>query len=243
VIFLTLFLVNLTLLKPPIYVKSKSINDFARLVCSLERIPLPVFEYMYKDENIFSVNLDSLNERPLIYYINYISSKENQYLSYKIHNNYEEVILVDSIRDTSSLYSLLIKIKNLPASFLKSSKISNTCRYICIGLKDIFSLSKIAAYRTLYDESPMPLFLFPKKDSNFDNNKSSYVIGTYLNATNTSEHTYFYYILLEHDIEKSFLKFSTQKANKLSYSNHIDEHGSIYLKIIKLDSPHPLVKL
>ncbi|MBA3751075.1 MAG: hypothetical protein H0X03_09345 [Nitrosopumilus sp.] len=121
-------------------------------------------------------------------------------------------------------------------------KIRNAYRYNCIGLKDIFSLSKIAAYKTLYDESPMPLFL-SQKNIQILNNKSCYVIGTSLNIINISEQVYFHYVLLEHNIEKSFLKFNTQKTTKLSYSNHIDEHGSIYLKIIKLDGPHPLVKL
>jgi hypothetical protein len=33
-----------------------------------------------------------------------------------------------------------------------------------------------------------------------------------------------------------------QKSTTPTFSNHIDEHGFIYLKIIQLDDVHPLIK-
>jgi hypothetical protein len=235
------------LLKSPIYIKLKSLNDFARLVCSLERIPIPIYEYNYQNTDIFSAQLDTLNGHSITYYVDNIKSGENQYLSYKINNNIEEAVMVDSIKDTSALYSPIIKLSVPPQSFLKPAKIGPTTKYTGIGLGDLFSLSKLVAFHTIYEESTLPLFLFPKTESSdldlLDKEfKMRYVLGSHLNLTDSSDTSYFYYVLLEQEIEKYFMKFSMQKSTAPSFSNHIDEHGFIYLKIIKLHDMYPLIK-
>ena len=235
------------MLKSPIYIKLKSLNDFARLVCSLERIPIPIYEYSYQNTDIFAALLDTLNGHSIIYYVDNIKSGENQYLWYKINNNNEEAVLVSSIKDTSALYSPIIKLSVPPQSFLKPAKIGTTTKYTGIGLRDLFSLSKLVAFHTIYEESTLPLFLFPKTDSSEPDVPdkepgTKYVLGSHLNLTDSSDTSYFYYVLLEQEIEKYFMKFSMQKSNAPSFSNHIDEHGFIYLKIIKLQDVHPLIK-
>jgi len=235
------------LLKSPIYIKLKSLNDFARLVCSLERIPIPIYEYNYQNTDIFAAQLDTLNGHSITYYVDNIKSGENQYLSYKINNNNEEAVMVDSIKDTSALYSPIIKLSVPPQQFLKPAKIGATTKYTGIGLRDLFSLSKLVAFHTIYEESTLPLFLFPKTESSdFDLSDKKfnmkYVLGSHLNLTDSSDTDFFYYIILEQEIEKYFMKFSMQKSTPPSFSNHIDEHGFIYLKIIKLHDIHPLVK-
>lgn len=237
------------MLKSPIYIKLKSLDDFARLVCSLERIPIPVFEYRFKDQNIFTVTVDNINGRPIIYYINNLNSNESEYISYKINNNIEEINLADSVKDNAAIYSPIIRIVNLPSQFQKtSSKISSNNFYIGIGLKDIFSLSKLVAYKTIFEESTTPLFLFPhqsqkKSQASLQDKKLHYIIGTPLSLYDLNETSYFYYVLLDHDIEKKFLKFSMQKSTTPSFSDHIDEHGFVYMKIIKLSDQHPLLRI
>ena len=235
------------MLKSPIYIKLKSLNDFARLVCSLERIPIPIYEYNYQNTDIFAAQLDTLNGHSITYYVDNIKSGENQYLSYKINNNNEEAVMVDSIKDTSALYSPIIKLSVPPQPFLKPAKIGATTKYTGIGLRDLFSLSKLVAFHTIYEESTLPLFLFPKTESSdFDLSDKKfnmkYVLGSHLNLTDSSDTNFFYYVILEQEIEKYFMKFSMQKSTPPSFSNHIDEHGFIYLKIIKLHDIHPLVK-
>jgi len=235
------------LLKSPIYIKLKSLNDFARLVCSLERIPIPIYEYSYQNSDIFAAQLDTLNGHSITYYVDNIKSGENQYLSYKINNNNEEAAMVHSIKDTSALYSPIIKLSIPPQSFLKPAKIGATTKYTGVGLRDLFSLSKLVAYHTIYEESTLPLFLFPKTGSNDsdlpdEESNMKYVLGSHLNLTDSSDTSYFYYVLLEEVIEKYFMKFSMQKSTAPSFSNHVDEHGFIYLKIIKLHDVHPLIK-
>ena len=235
------------MLKSPIYIKLKSLNDFARLVCSLERIPIPIYEYNYQNTDIFAAQLDTLNGHSITYYVDNINSGENQYLSYKINNNSEEAVMVNSIKDTSALYSPIIKLSVPPQQFLKPAKIGATTKYTGIGLRDLFSLSKLVAFHTIYEESTLPLFLFPKTESSdldLSDKKFNmkYVLGSQLNLTDSSDTNFFYYVILEQEIEKYFMKFSMQKSTPPSFSNHIDEHGFIYLKIIKLHDIHPLVK-
>jgi hypothetical protein len=127
----------------------------------LERIPIPIYEYNYQNTDIFAAQLDTLNGHSITYYVDNIKSGENQYLSYKINNNIEEAVMVDSIKDTSALYSPIIKLSVPPQSFLKPAKIGPTTKYTGIGLRDLFSLSKLVAFHTIYEESTLPLFLFP----------------------------------------------------------------------------------
>ena len=235
------------MLKSPIYIKLKTLNDFARLVCSLERIPIPIYEYIYQNTDIFAAQLDTLNGHSIIYFVDNIKSGENQYLSYKINNNNEETAMVNSVKDTSALYSPIIKLSTPPQSFLKPTKISATTKYTGIGLRDLFSLSKLVAFHTIYEESTLPLFLFPKPEKNPSDLPDKefnikYVLGAHLSLTDSSDTSYFYYVLLEQEIEKNFMKFSLQKSDAPSFSNHIDEHGYIYLKMIKLQDMPPIIK-
>ncbi len=236
------------MLKSPIYIKLKSLKDFARLVCSLERIPAPIYEYKSHGTDILAVPSDPLNGRSIIYYVDNLSSDESQYLLYKINNNLEEAYLVEAVKDTSALYSPVIKVSSPPQSFLRPSKISTTTRYTGVGLVDLRSLSKLVAFRTIYEESTIPLFLFPKNSVNdssveLSEDNTKYILGTPMSMLDSAETNYFYYVTLDKTIDKSFLKFSIHKSNDPSFSNHIDEHGFIYLKIIQLDGVHPLVKV
>lgn len=217
------------------------------MACSLERIPIPIFEYVYNNENILAIFMDNLNGRHIIYYTNGNFSENNNFLSYKIINNFEVVSMADSTKDTSALYSPIIKISDLPPPLLKTTKVGNNNKYTSLGLKDLFSLSNLVAYKTIYEEFSLPLFLFPSGNFNSGvpskEQKIKYVLGTAINLVDTSDNSYFYYVLLDYEIQKYFLKFSTQRSNEPSFSNHFDEHGFIYLKIIKLAQSHPLVKI
>jgi len=236
------------LLKSPIYIKLKTLNDLARLVCSLERVPSPIYEYNYLGTDILAVPFDSLSGRSIIYYVVNTQITENQYLLYKISNNLEEVYLVDKIRDTSALYSPVIKVSSPPPSFTKPSRISATSRYTGIGLNDLLSLSKLVAFRTIYEENTIPLFLFPKDVTNtppikHGQNIHEQILGTPMTMLDSADTSFFYYVPINEGIDKCFLKFSLEKSNHPTFSNHIDEHGFIYLKVIQLDGPHPLVKV
>lgn len=112
---------------------------------------------------------------------------------------------------------------------------------------DVYSLAKAAAYKSVYDEPPLPIFLFPKKES-VDNSsphstQHTFIMGTTINLTETDSLSYFYYITTTEEPKYSYLRFSSQSPEQPTFSNRVDEHGYIYLKIIKLAHAHPLIDL
>lgn len=236
------------MLKSPIYVKLQSINDLSRLVCSLERVPIPIFTYAFKNCDILAAPMDSSNGRSIIYYVEISDICKNEFISYKINKNIEEVKLVDDMRDTSANYSPIIKMASPPGHFIKPSRISTAMKYVGIGLRDLSSLSKLVAYRTIYEENTIPLFLFTLQSKNNpsefkDDQSSALVLGTPLNMLDSTDVSYFYFVKLEKPASNYYLKFSMQRSMEPTFSNHPDEHGFVYLKIIHISGSHPLVDI
>jgi hypothetical protein len=55
-------------LKAPCYIPLAGLKDFGRLVCALERTPLPAFSLVFNKSSVLAVQSDILNGRPVIYY-------------------------------------------------------------------------------------------------------------------------------------------------------------------------------
>ena len=135
-------------------------NDFGRFVCALERTPLPTFSLSLNLNKVLAVQADIIDGRPIIYFVKDTAARVGQYLAYRITGSSEETTIVNSIGNPSFVYSPIINIEKLPAVMLKNSRISKKSGYAAIKLMDIYSLAKVAAYKTIYDEPPLPLFLF-----------------------------------------------------------------------------------
>jgi hypothetical protein len=215
-------------------------KDFGRLVCALERAPLPAFSLILNKEHVFAVQTDFINGRPVIYFAKSLQIKDGQYLAYRITGGTEEVIVVDSVANPTFVYSPIINIDTFPSTLTKTARIDKKSGYISIKLRDLASLAKVAAYKTIYDEPPLPLFLF-KEINNAKTYYRKFVIGAAMSLSESDTISYFYYILLDEEPKDPFLRFSSQKVEQPSFSNRIDEHGHIYLKLIKLADNHPLV--
>ena len=221
--------------KSPFYIEVNDLNNFARLVCALERAPLPTFSMYLKDEHVFAVQTEFIYGTPVIYYVKFENSNLcNQYLAYRCHGLSETVTLVDIASNPLFVYSPIINVEKLPQVMEKSSRKSKRSSYTKILLRDLESLAKVAAYKTIYDEPPLPIFSFG------NGKRNTFTLGTSLNFMETDSLTYFYYIDIDKEPEK-FLKYSSQKSEKPFFTNHIEEHGYIYIKIIKLLKEHPLV--
>jgi hypothetical protein len=141
---------------------------------------------------------------------------------------------VDTASNPLFVYSPIINIEKLPPIMEKSSRKSKKVSYTKVMLRDLDSLAKIAAYKTLYDEPPLPIIFFENKKNR------TYTLGTTITFMETESLTYFYYVNIESE-PANFLKYSTQRSEKPSFTNSIENHGYIYLKIIKLAKEHPLV--
>jgi hypothetical protein len=225
--------------KSPFYIEIADLNNFARLVCALERAPLPCFSMNLNKDHIFAVQTEFTNGIPVIYYAKALNSNSNsnisnQFIAYRCHGLSETVTLVDTASNPLFVYSPIINIEKLPAIMEKSARKSKKICYTKIMLKDLDSLAKIAAYKTIYDEPPLPIMYFENKKNN------TYTLGTSINFMETDSLTYFYYMNVENE-PANFLKYSTQRSEKPGFTNSIENHGYIYLKIIKLANEHPLV--
>jgi hypothetical protein len=221
-------------IKAPCYIALANLKDFGRLVCALERTPLPAFSLQFNRQEVLAVQTDMINGRPVIYYAQE-DAKDGQYLAYRVSNGIEEVLLASSVDNPTYVYSPILKVERFPRSLAKSARIDKGSGYTVIKLKDLSSLAKVAAYKTIYDEPPLPLFLFKERGGNI-------VLGTTMSANDNETISYFYYLTLEEEPKKPFLRYSSQRIDQPTFSTRLDEHGYVYLKVIRLAADHPLVK-
>ena len=195
---------------------------------------MPTFSLQFNRQEVLAVQTDMINGRPVIYYAQE-DAKDGQYLAYRVSNGIEEVLLASSVDNPTYVYSPILKVEKFPRSLAKSARIDKGSGYTVIKLKDLSSLAKVAAYKTIYDEPPLPLFLFKERGGNI-------VLGTTMSANDNETISYFYYLTLEEEPKKPFLRYSSQRIDQPTFSTRLDEHGYVYLKVIRLAADHPLVK-
>ncbi len=212
-----------------------NLNNFGRLVCALERTPVPAFSLVLNQQFVFAVQTDIIDGRPVIYFVKSEEMNYGQYLAYRITGVTEEVSVVDSVMNPSFIYTPIINVDKFPATLTRKARLNKKSGYISIKLRDLSSLAKVAAYKTIYDEPPLPLLIFREK--------THFVVGSVISLIESDTISYFYYVVLDEEPTNSFLRYSSQKVEQPSFSNRIDEHGYVYLKLIRLASGHPLVKI
>ncbi|HEY9399137.1 MAG TPA: hypothetical protein VIP29_04490 [Nitrososphaeraceae archaeon] len=222
-------------LKSPFFIEVSTIQDFGRLVCAFERTPLLTFSFKSTEEDLLATQIDFLNNVPVIYYVRYAS--QGQFLGYRNSNGIEHVSIVENIQNPSVMYSPIISVDKFPPIFWRRPKGTKNSNYEPIKLSNFQSLIKIASYKMIYEESPLPLFVFKSTK------KSKYVVGTALNMAESDGISYFYYATIPENPVNSFIKYSSLKSEDPTFTNNIEEHGYIYIKLIKLFGSHPLVKI
>ena len=195
---------------------------------------MPAFSLQFNRQEVLAVQTDIINGRPVIYYAQE-PAKDGQYLAYRVSNGIEEVLLAGSVANPTYVYSPILKVEKFPRSLTKSARIDKGSGYTVIKLKDLSSLAKVAAYKTIYDEPPLPLFLFKEPGGKI-------VLGTTMSANDNETISYFYYLTLAEEPKEPFLRYSSQRIDQPMFSTRLDEHGFVYLKVIKLAADHPLVK-
>lgn len=221
-------------LKAPCYIALAGFKDFARLVCALERIPLPAFSLEFNKENVLAAQADIINGRAVIYYAK-TDQTSGQYLAYRITNGVEEVLLADSVGNPTFVYSPVLSVDKFPPTLTKSARVDKKSGYTVIKLKDVSSLAKVAAYKTMFDEPPLPLFFYRETGG-------SLILGSPMSTNDNESISYFYYVVLDEEPKEPFLRYSSMKNENPVFSSRLDEHGYVYLKVIRLQGDHPLVK-
>lgn len=221
-------------LKAPCYIALAGLKDFGRLVCALERTPLPTFSLQFNKHEVLAAQTDFINGRPVIYYAE-SDSKDGQYLAYRVSNGVEEVLLAASVDNPTFVYSPILKVDKFPRALARSAKVEKKSGYTVIKLKDLSSLAKVAAYKTMFEEPPLPLFLFRGRGGKI-------FLGATMSANDNETISYFYYVALNQEPREPFLRYSSQRAEQPIFSARPEEHGYVYLKVIRLAVDHPLVK-
>jgi hypothetical protein len=176
---------------------------------------------------ILSIQMDLLKENPIIYYVPV--EKMGHYLAYGFKSGKEDCTVVDSISESTKLYSPIVKIKSLPPSLRQQLQDEHKNRYELIELEDLASLAKISYG---YEEAPFPLFAFPRDNK--------WLVGVFMNF-NEDGPSYFCHVTLDSEPDQPFLKYAMNNGNAPVFSANLNEHGYSYIKIIKLKETHPLI--
>jgi hypothetical protein len=196
---------------------------------------LPAFSLTFNKENVLAVQTDIIDGRPVIYY-SPLEKTGGHYLAYRVTGGVEEVSLADSVGNPTFVYSPILNVERFPRAFTRTARVDKRSGYTVIKLRDLASLAKVAAYKTIFDEPPLPLFMFSERDGKV-------VVGAPMSTNDNDSISYFYYVSLDSQGPKEpFLRYSSLKTEQPVFSSRPDEHGYVYLKVIRLQTDHPLVK-
>jgi hypothetical protein len=211
------------------YVGLSSLVELGRLSCALERAPFPLFAFKHGKTIRIAAQADLFMGTPIFYFFD--NGQVDEFLAYRITGEGEEVQLVSSASNASYLYAPVIRVQKMPKPL--DEKDSFQDKFMSIEVENIPSLVKVGAYKTLFEEPPLPLFTF--KDS------GTWVVGTFARIDDYEEASIFFYTRVK-DEPSGFLRYSYDKITETIYVKRTDEPGYHYIKVIKLTAPHPLVE-
>ena len=175
--------------KQATFIELDSLNDLARLTCALERAPLPTFANGSGSQYRLSSQIDFFSGSAVFYYSDSVAT--GQFLAYKTTGTGEEVNLVEVPSNPSFVYSPVIEVVKFPKVFQPKKVRQSGPRYQSVELKDITSLIKIATYKVIFEEPPLPVFAFPIGGGKWR-------LGTFARIEDFDEASVFFYVDREH---------------------------------------------
>jgi hypothetical protein len=211
------------------YVGLSSLVELGRLSCALERAPFPLFAFKHGKATRIAAQADLFMGTPIFYYFD--NAQVDEFLAYRITGEGEEVQLVSSASNASYLYAPVIRVQKMPKPLDEKDTFQD--KFMSVEVENIPSLVKVGAYKTLFEEPPLPLFAF--KDS------GTWVIGTFARIDDYEEASIFFYTRVKEE-PSGFLRYSYDKITETIYVKRTDEPGYHYIKVVKLTEPHPLVE-
>jgi hypothetical protein len=214
----------------PYYIQLDSINDLARLAAALEVVPSPIYSFKLKvkeqESNILAVGLNLNMGRPVFCYVD--AQCNGEFIAYRAFMGNEEVNMVNAANNPAYSYAPVIRVVSIP----KRLKGSKSIGYESIILNDLISLVKLGLYKYMRDEVLIPLFLSVDKGN--DKGNGNVILGTFIGGND--DHPYFCYTILHSIPKENFVRYSSQSDEAPTFTNNIDEHGYIYMKIVRLKS-------
>ncbi|MGI0080051.1 MAG: hypothetical protein ACRECH_10550 [Nitrososphaerales archaeon] len=228
---------NFRSINPPAFIRLEGMNDLGRLACALERTPLPLFALDHDGKKMIATQLDLFAGTPIFYYA--YTNEVKHFLGYRTTANGEEVVLEDSPNNPSMVHAPVIELVKLPPVFQKGLRESGGekerkgQKFLSLQVKDLVSLVKVATYKILFEEPPLPIFIFPSS--------KKWRIGSFTRIEDYEEASIFFYYEENEKPVQNFVRYSMTRADA-SLTNRTDEHGNFYVKMIRLAQTHPLVE-
>ena len=212
------------------FVRLSGLLELGRLACALERAQLPIFMSKHGGRIRLSVQNDLFMGVPIFYYVE--SEKGGEFLAYRNAGEMEEVQMVESASTPSYIFSPIIHLLKMPSVLEHKSEFRQ--KFLAAEVADLGSLVKLATYKMLYEEPPLPLYAFK--------NGASWIVGSFARLDDFEEASLFFYARMKEEPPTGFVKYSPTNIGDTGFSKRTDEHGFYYVKVIKLAEKHPLVE-
>jgi hypothetical protein len=212
------------------YVGLQSLVELGRLSCALERAPFPLFAFKQGKATRIAAQADLYMGTPVFYY--YDNGVVDEFLAYRTTGDGEEVQLVNSASNASYLYAPVIRVQKMPDNLRSKEEFPE--KFMSVEVESIPSLVKVGAYKTLFEEPPLPLFAFRQGQG--------WIVGTFARIDDYEEASIFFYARTNEE-PAGFIRYSYDRITEAAYVKRTDEPGYHYIKVVKLTDPHPLVEL
>lgn len=212
------------------FVRLNTVVELGRLSCALERAPFPLFAFKNGKSTRIAAQADLYMGTPIFYYFD--ADEAGEFLAYRNSGDGEEVQLVSAANNATFLYAPVIRVNAMPESLTPKTDFEN--KFMSIEVLDLPSLVKVGTYKMLFEEPPLPLFAFKEGPG--------WVIGTFARIDDYEEASIFFYTRAKEAPKSGFVRYAPDKIGETAFVTRTDEHGYYYIKVVKLDEPHPLVQ-
>ena len=235
------------ILRPPAFIELENLGELARLTCALERAPLPVFGMRQEQDEtptgssiikyMLSTQLDLFGGASVFYHS--FSDQVKQFLGYKTTGIGEEATLVDFPSNPTMVYAPIIEIVKVPPIFQRSLREKSPYdgpKFLSLQVKDVMSIVKVASYKVMFEEPPLPMFAFPSP------NGSKWVLGAFTRIEEYEEASIFFYYEQDQRPDQNYVAYSASRSQAY-FTNRTEELGMMYVKIVRLKAQHPFVDI
>ncbi|WP_237087750.1 MULTISPECIES: hypothetical protein [Nitrosopumilus] len=204
-----------------------SFLDFARFVCAFREYPLRVYAHKLYGKMVLSCRL-VLSNSILAFYTDY---EKGRYVEYDPKGGKETAKIVNSIQSNSN-YAPIVHLDSLPFPIKSHKKISG--KFKTSKVLDLGNLARLTYDPEWPDDPKVTLLCFPRR--------KKWIIG-YMSLIELDEAVYcFYYVELDKEPDKPFIKYSGHKGVPAQFTD-IFQHGYPYLPVVKLKKGHPIFGL
>jgi len=196
-------------------------------VCAFRAYPLRVYAHKLHGKMILTSRL-VLSNSIIVFYTNY---EKGRYIKYDPKGGKETARVVNSI-DLTSNYAPIIHLESLAFPITSIKKITN--KFKTSKVSDLGNLARLTYDPEWPDDPKVTLLCFP--------HGKKWIVG-YISIIDLDDTVYcFYYVELDNEPVKPFIKYSGHKGKPVQFINTF-QHGFLYLPVVKLKKGHKIFGL